>query len=492
MKKLIYFVFGVVMMYANWASADDTITFDKYFLNETMRIDYYHIGDSEIEYFNIDHIYRYGIWAGSTTNLIDKFNNGRYYAYIYDLETKELLFSKGYDSYFGEYKTSTPAASGIKRTYHESILIPFPKKSVKLVISLRNKDNILEEIFTAEINPFDVSVIKTKIFDPSVKVIKSHYSGDPHNKVDVAILGEGYTIDEENKFKSDLKRFTEVFFNQEPYKSNKEKFNVYGVFKPSIDSGISEPRAGIFKKSTFSATFNSMGSERYVLTEDNKTLRDVAAHVPYDALYIMVNHTRYGGGGIYNLFCTFTADNQWFKYLFLHEFGHSFSGLADEYYTSSIAYNDFYKKGVEPVEPNITTLLEPDKVKWKHLVNKGTEIPTPWEKEDYDEMDYKWQTKRRSMNDRIAELKKNAASTTAIIEAEDEYATNDKQHANKIDDYLKKSKFQNVVGAFEGAGYSSKGMFRPMLDCIMFSKGDKPFCTVCEERIIEVIKHYTD
>ena len=149
-----------------------------------------------------------------------------------------------------------------------------------------------------------------------MKIKKSLYNGDPHQKVDVAILGEGYTIDEENKFNIDLKRFTDIFFDQEPYKSNKEKFNVYGVFKPSLDSGISEPRAGIFKNTTLSTTFNSMGSERYILTEDNKAMRDLAAYVPYDAIYIMINHSRYGGGGIYNLFCTFTVENQWHNIYF--------------------------------------------------------------------------------------------------------------------------------------------------------------------------------
>ncbi len=123
-----------------------------------------------------------------------------------------------------------------------------------------------------------------------------------------------------------------------------------------------------------------MGSERYILTEDNKAVRDLAAYVPYDAIYIMVNHSRYGGGGIYNFFCTFTSDNQFKDYLFLHEFGHSFSGLADEYYTSDVQYNDFYPLGLEPLEPNITALPDPANVKWKEFVSAGIKIPTPWNK----------------------------------------------------------------------------------------------------------------
>ncbi|MCK5034112.1 MAG: peptidase M64, partial [Calditrichia bacterium] len=165
---------------------------------------------------------------------------------------------------------------------------------------------------------------------------------------------------------------------------------------------------------------------------------------------------------------------------------------ADEYYTSSIAYNDFYKKGVEPVEPNITALLNPEELKWKHFVNEDTDIPTPWEKEDYDKMDYKWQKKRKALNSNIAELKKYSASTAAIIEAEEDYVKRDREQATNKDDYLTKSKYKNIVGAFEGAGYSAKDMYRPMLDCIMFSQGDKPFCKVCEERIKKVINYYTE
>lgn len=492
MKKISIILVGVLIMMTSIFAEKSFEKFNQYFIDESMRIDYFHIGDATAEIITLDHVYRYGTWAGSRINLIDKFNNGRYYAHIYDVENNELIYSKGYDSYFGEYQTSNPALEGVKRTYHESIIIPFPKNKMKLVILRRDKDNILNEFYSTEIEPLSVKVIKLNLIDKKVKIKKSLYNGDPHQKVDVAILGEGYTIDEENKFNIDLKRFTGIFFNQEPYKSNKEKFNVYGVFKPSLDSGISEPRAGIFKNTTLGTTFNSMGSERYILTEDNKSMRDLAAYVPYDAIYIMINHSRYGGGGIYNLFCTFTVENQWFKYLFLHEFGHSFSGLADEYYTSSIAYNDFYKKGVEPVEPNITALLNPKQLKWKHFVKEGTEIPTPWEKEEYDNMDLKWQEKRRELNNNIAELKKNAASTVAIVEAEEDYTKKDKRQAVNKDNYMAKSNYKDMVGAFEGAGYSTKGMYRPMLDCIMFSQGNKAFCKVCEERIIKVINHYTE
>ena len=228
------------------------------------------------------------------------------------------------------------------------------------------------------------------------------------------------------------------------------------------------------------------------MTEDNKALRDIAGHVPYDALLIMVNHKRYGGGGIYNLFLTFTTDNQWHSYLLLHEFGHSFAGLADEYYTSSTAYNEFYPRGIEPVEPNITALLEPNALKWKEFVSPGIEIPTPWEKEDYDEADREYQAKRQEINRKIAEMKKAGAPQEEIKKLEDEGEQLSLATAKKVDDYLKQCLSYGKVGAFEGAGYSSEGLYRPMLDCLMFTKGAKPFCEVCKQAVIRVIEHYSE
>lgn len=472
--------------------AQPNLNFDNYFLDKTMRIDYFHIGDAKNEKITIDKIYKYGIWAGSKKNLIDNFNNGEYYIKIYDSSSSNIIFSKGFGTLFYEYQSSEKALNGIERTFSESALIPYPKNKIQFSIEKRDKENKLHEIFSVEIDPNDISIISENIFDNSVKIFKSLYNGDPHSKIDIAIIGEGYTEKEQSKFKSDLEKFTNIFFSYEPYKSYKDKFNIYGVFKPSQESGTDEPRANIFKNTLLSTTFNSLGSERYLMTEDNKALRNVAANVPYDDLYIMVNHKRYGGGGIYNLYCAFTSDNQWSPYLFTHEFGHSFAGLADEYYTSDVAYNDFFKTSIEPVEPNITALLDPENIKWKNLLTPGIEIPTPWEKSAYDSMDYKWQAERRKLNNKIAALKKNKAPQDEIIKAEEEYNTKDKAHAEKMEKYLKNSKYYGKVGVFEGGGYMPKGIYRPMLDCIMFNKTPNYFCKVCEQAIIEIIKFYSE
>jgi hypothetical protein len=465
--------------------------FDDHFTDKTMRIDYHHTGDATTEIVSIDRVQRYGTWAGSLVNLVDRLNYGAYYYKVYDAASGELIYSRGFDSYFKEYQTSGPAADGVVKTFHETAIVPSPKNKIVFALEKRQKEGDLKEVFRTEIDPADVNIITDEGVDASVKVFKSLSSGDPHVKADVAIIAEGYTADEEGKFKKDLERFTKVFFKAEPCKSNKDRFNIYGVFKPSQQSGCDEPRHGSFRNTSVGATFNSMGSERYLLTENNKALRDIARHAPYDALYIMVNHHRYGGGGIYNFYCTYTADNQWSEYLMVHEFGHSFFGLADEYYTSDTAYGDFYPKGYEPSEPNITALLDPANVKWKHLMTDGAEIPTPWEKADFDAADLKWQAERRRLNDRVAELRRTGAPDEDVKAAEAEYDRRDREHTDKMHAYLQKSQFVGKVGAFEGAGYMSKGFYRPMLDCIMFTKGQTDFCAVCAEAMVKIVDWYS-
>jgi len=483
------FIFVVVFTIST-AIAQPHPDFQQYFTDHTMRIDYNHMGDAEAEYISLDKIYQQGTWAGSTTNLIDEFNQGRYYVKIYDEETDNLIYSKGFDSIFGEYKTTTPASNGILRTYHESALIPYPKATVKFAIEARDRENVLHEIFSQSIDPDDVNIIQEPV-DEDIEVINVVESGSPHNKVDIALIAEGYTISEREKMTEDLRKFTQVLFSQEPYKSHRSDFNIYGVFKPSDQSGVDEPNHGSFVNTPVNASFNSLGSPRYLLTEDNKALRDIAAAAPYDALFIMVNHNRYGGGGIYNFYCTFTTDNQWYEYLFLHEFGHSFTGLGDEYYTSSTAYNEFYPKGIEPTEPNITALI-PEELKWADLATTGIAIPTPWAKAKYDSMSTAFEKIRQELNDRIARMEREGSPEGEIQSLEEQAELLSREHADILDSLLINSQYAGQVGAFEGAGYVSEGLYRPMLDCIMFSKGSKPYCDVCEQAIIRVINYYTE
>jgi len=484
-------IVALAALTAGCARAQKGPAFDDWFVDKTMRVDYFHSGSSAEDMIALDQVFDQGVWAGSRTHLVDPFNLGRYLVKVYDAAGGTLIFSKGFDSYFGEYKTSDPALQGVRRTYHESALIPYPRKPVRFTVEAKDRQNVYKALFSQVIDPAATTVVRERLV-PGVKVFEVVKSGEPRRKVDIAIVAEGYTAEEEGKLKADLDRFADVFFKLEPYKSHRDKFNLYGVFTPSPESGCDEPSHGSFKATALGATFDSLGSERYLLTEDNKSLRDIAAHVPYDALYIMVNHERYGGGGIYNLYCTFTTDNQWYEYLFLHEFGHSFAGLADEYYTSEVAYNEFYPRGVEPAEPNITALLEPGQLKWKNLASPGVEIPTRWEKADFDAMDNAYQKIRGEINAKIAKMKRDGAAAAEVARVEEESERLSREHADKVDAFLRASKYWGKVGAFEGAGYAAQGLYRSQLDCLMFTKGTKPFCKVCEAAVVRTILYYTD
>lgn len=490
MKRL-FAVVVLAVAVAGCARAQKGPAFDAWFVDKTMRVDYFHTGSAATETFALDQVYDQGLWAGSRAHLLDPFNLGRYTVKVYDEATGTLIFSRGFDSYFGEYKTSDAGVKGVPRTYHESALLPYPKKPVRVAIEARDRQNIAKQVFSQTIDPAAITVIRERLI-PGVKVVEALKSGEPRRKVDVAIIAEGYTAGEEAKFRSDLDRFVGVFFKLEPYASHRDKFNISGVFKPSAESGCDEPSHGSFRSTVLNSTFDSLGSERYLLTEDNKSLRDIAAHAPYDALYIMVNHKRYGGGGIYNLYCTFTTDNQWYEYLFLHEFGHSFTGLADEYYTSDVAFNEFYPAGIEPAEPNITALLDPAMPKWKSLLSPGVGVPTPWEKAAFDDMDNAYQKVRREVNGTIARMKRAGVAAAEVARAEEGSERLSREHADKVDAFLKASKFWGQVGVFEGAGYAAKGLYRPQLDCLMFTKGTKPFCKVCEAAVLRTILYYTD
>jgi hypothetical protein len=473
------------------SSARSSIDFGAYFNDQTMRVDVFHGGDAQKETLSVDKIYVQGPWAGNPRRLTDAPACGRYVLQVYAVADNTLIYCKGFDSYFGEYKTTEPAAQGIAKILSESFLIPCPKKRVRLEVALRDRQNRPQAIFKTEIDPEDVFIVREKLGD-NVQVIEQVKNGEPGDKADLAILAEGYTAVEEGKFRQDLARFSAMLLSQEPYNSFRERFNIYGLFKASRESGCDEASFGQFKNTALQSGFDSFGSERYLLTDDNRAMRDIAAHVPYDAILIMVNHARYGGGGIYNLYCTFTTDNQWRDYLLLHEFGHSFSGLADEYYTSSVAYNEFYPPGVEPLEANITALLDPENIKWKELVTKKTLVPTPWEKAAFETMDKAYQKQRQEMNRLIAARKRASATKEEIEALQAKSEEMSRLNGLEVNAFFRKSRFQGKVGAFEGAGYAAKGLFRPMLDCLMFSRGLRPLCKVCDQAVIATIRYYSE
>jgi hypothetical protein len=296
--------------------------------------------------------------------------------------------------------------------------------------------------------------------------------------MDLLVLGDGYTEEEVGKFHEDAKRLVGALFQREPFLSHKEKFNVWVIDVASARSGISRPRDGIWNETPLGLSFDAFDVERYVLSYRNRAIREIAALAPYDALAILANTRKYGGGGIFNLWTTCSSGSSQAEYIFVHELGHSLAGLADEYYTSQVAYEDFTPAGVEPWEPNITAFLDADRVKWRDLVEPSTPLPTPWNQTEYDEVSHEYQKRREELRKRKA--------------PEEELEGLFEELKRKTVPILTSGQYWGKVGVYEGAGYRAKGLYRPEMDCIMFTRNPKTFCRVCSRAIERVIRLYAE
>ena len=391
-------------------------------------MDYYHSGNYNNESYSFDELIEEPYWGGSKTNLVDTFNYGNYYVKVFNVDNDSLLYSRGYSTLFKEWQ-STKEAKKINRTFSETVVIPYPKEKVRIELYSRNRRGKMKKKFTYIVDTANCFIKQDhRLAYPSFDI---KVTGTPSKRVDVVILPEGYTAGQMGLFINDCNRFVHDFFKFAPYSNNKNKFNFRAILAPSVDSGTDIPAQHIWKNTILNTSYYTFNSERYLMTLDDKSVRDLAANAPYDQIYILVNSKKYGGGAIYNYYNVAVNSNRDAAKIIIHEFGHGFAGLADEYYDNSTAYGTFYNLNIEPWEPNITTLKHFNK-KWENMVKPATPIPTP----DI-------------------------------------------------------PKYKNKVGAFEGGGYEPKGMYRPMEDCLMKTfKGNK-FCPVCRKSIQQMINFYS-
>ena len=443
----------------------------------TMRLDYYHTGDATSEVFSVDRVVIEPLpWPGHPSQAIDSSNLGKYLFEVRDAKTKQLLYSRGFASIYGEWET-TDEAKTIKRTFQESLRFPAPTAPVSIVLKKRDAKNVFQDVWTTTLDPADQFVDRSKPVAPA-PLITIQKAGEPEDRVDFLILGDGYTAAEAKKFEADARRLTDTLFATSPFKENRRSFNVWALCPPAAESGISRPSTGIYRDSPLGATYDAFGSERYVLTFDNRALRRTAQFAPYEFIEVLVNGRTYGGGGIFNLYSTVASDNAFANYVFVHEFGHHFAGLADEYYTSSVAYTPSADR-VEPWEPNVTALLDVSTLKWRNLASpfaNVTPIPTPWNKEAFE--NYSREIQRRRVQ--LRKDKRPEEEMEALFR--EELAYEEKMFAAE--------KHFGQVGAFEGAMYEARGYYRPEVDCIMFSRTDH-FCKVCRAAIERIIKMYS-
>jgi hypothetical protein len=420
---------GTIIMLLIVISASVMADFNDLFINKTLRIDYYHAGNQQSEEYYLDEVMIEPFWAGSQENLIDTFFYGQNYVKVIDPITGMLLYSRGYSTLFGEWQT-TEEAKHIRRALNETIVVPLPKSEADILIYSRNLKGIFEERFMYHFKPGNYFISTERRLEyPAFDVF---ISGHPEKKVDIVVLPEGYNETEMGIFISDCEKFADILFSFEPYSSYKDKFNIRGILAPSENSGSDIPADSAWQKTILNTTFYTFNSERYCMTYDNKSVRDLAANAPYDQIYILVNTKKYGGGAIYNYYSVSVNSNLFASQIFVHELGHGFAGLGDEYYDSEVAYSDFYHTDVEPWEPNLTTLVNFN-YKWKKFIDKNTPVPTTPE-----------------------------------------------------------NKYLDKTGVFEGGGYVSKGVYRPAFDCLMNSFKEKKFCEVCRISIEKMILFYSE
>ena len=297
----------------------------------TMRVDYFHTGNSTQELFALDEVaIEPAPWPGPAGTIDDPIRYGAYGVDVRDAASQRVLFSAGFGSIYDEWVT-TEEAKTATRTFHESVRFPAPAAPVTVSIRKRAAGDQWRDVWTTTVDPANMFVNTAPPEPNPGAVIAIERNGDSAKKVDLLLVGDGYTAAERGKFEADARRLVSVLFSTSPFKERRTDFNVWGLVPAARESGVSRPSQGLHRASPVGATYDAFGTERYVLTFNNKAFRGVASYAPYDVVEIVTNSRAYGGGGIYGLYSTVAADNAFSPYVFVHEFGHHFAALADEY-----------------------------------------------------------------------------------------------------------------------------------------------------------------
>lgn len=422
----------LLLLTGTFAFAQD---FQRYFEDATLRIDYNFAGNAHQQTIAVDELYRMPRWYGKKHRLSELPLEGNGQITVRDHRTKEVIYRNSFSTLFQEWLTYDEAKT-IKKSFENVFLVPFPKDTADVTIELRDNRRRVTTTLTHTVVPTDILIrrIGEKYVTPYETLQKA---ADPIRCIHIAYIAEGYTDAEMPAFLNDCRTAMEALFAHEPFKSLRDRFNVVAVKSPSAENGTSIPGKGIWKNTALHSNFDTFYSDRYLTTLHLKTLHNWLAGTPYEHIIVLVNTENYGGGGILNSYNLSMVRHPAFKPVVVHEFGHSFAGLGDEY-----GYGDMpmYPHDIEPWEPNLTTLVDL-KSKWADMVTKNTPLPTP----------------------QPADLDK----------------PNAKQDKWKI-------------GAYEPAGYSKHGVYRAFPDCRMRTNQNPNFCPVCQRAITKLVKFYTE
>lgn len=403
--------------------------YTEYFADKTLRVDYIFTGDASRQNVSLDELSVLPSWAGRRHHLSELPLQGNGQIIMKDLESGKTIYTTSFSSLFQEW-LETDEAKAVCKGFENTFLLPYPLRPAEIEITLLSPRKEVRAHLKHIVRPDDVLIHQkgqTHI-TPHKYLLKS---GNTDKCIDVVILAEGYTPEEMNTFYQDAEIACESLFSHEPFKSMKDRFNIVAVASPSDDSGVSVPRLGEWKYTAFNSHFSTFYSDRYLTTRRVKSIHDALAGIPYEHIIILANTEEYGGGGIYNSYTLTTAHHPMFRPVVVHEFGHSFGGLADEYFYDDDVMTDTYPLNVEPWEQNISTRID-FASKWEDMLAKDTPIPTP-------------------------------ASEQA----------------------------KYPVGVYEGGGYSAKGIFRPADNCRMRTNEHPTFCPVCQRALQRLIDFYT-
>ena len=347
--------------------------FADYFQNKTLRVDYIFTGDATQQAIYLDELSQLPTWAGRQHHLSELPLEGNGQIIVKDLASKQCIYKTSFSSLFQEW-LSTDEAKETAKGFENTFLLPYPKQPVEIEVTLYSPRKKTMATYKHIVRPNDILIHKR-----GVSHVTPHrymlQSGNEKDCIDVAILAEGYTEKEMDIFYQDAQRTCESLFSYEPFRSMKGKFNIVAVASPSTDSGVSVPRENLWKETAIHSHFDTFYSDRYLTTSRVKSIHNALAGIPYEHIIILANTDVYGGGGIYNSYTLTTAHHPMFKPVVVHEFGHSFGGLADEYFYEDDVMTDTYPLDVEPWEQNISTQVN-FASKWKDMLPSDTPIPT--------------------------------------------------------------------------------------------------------------------
>lgn len=423
MKKLFLFLLLVPMISFGQE-------FNDFFEDKTLRIDYIFGGNDKVQFACVDQLSELPLWAGRKHHLSESPLDGNGQIKVYDIETEKCIYKTTFSSLFQEWLV-TPEASQVNRSFENTFLIPYPKQKSKVELTFRENDGTYKTILSHVVDPKDILIRKKGYANITPYIRVGTENIDLAKKINVAIVAEGFREEEMGKFTEYANSTIQALLEHKPFNKYKDHFDFYIVESISEDTGVSVPRQNEWKNTSVGSHFDTFYSDRYLTTSEIKKLHDLLAGIPYEHIIILANTDVYGGGGIYNSYTLTTTGHENFAPVVVHEFGHSFAGLADEYFYDDDVFDDTYNKNVEPWEQNITTLTNFSS-KWKKLLDQTTPIPTP-------------------INENSPE-----------------------------------------IGVYEGAGYSSKGIYRGSVNCRMKTNEAKEFCPVCQESITQLIKFYID